>query len=416
MSAAVTFEQVSKHYRGARTYRALRDDLAAVASNLTRRRRHHETVRALDDVTFAIEEGQPTAVVGLNGAGKSTALKIMSRITYPTAGVVRVRGRLGALIEVGAGLHQELTGRENVDLYGRILGFSGADIKRRFPEIEEFAGIGPAMDQPVKQFSTGMQLRLGYSIAAHLEPDVLLVDEALSVGDAGFQHRCFEHMAKLVGEGRTLVLVTHDMRAVESMCDRAILLRRGKIVDDGSSREVVSRYLIGIEEEELDLRSDTGVPGEELEIVRVAILDASGAEVDELAPDAPMRVRVHYNAPTPIAGPMFAVGIGDGQRGALARATMTIDGEAPELITGSGYVDCTFEYLPLHPRTYDILVGVRGRNGGRLIPVQPVRRFRVRGEVEGEGLGAITSALTRAPVRIPYRWDFGTSAASDKPS
>jgi len=273
-------------------------------------------IRALDDVSFAIKEGEPTAVVGLNGAGKSTSLKIMSRITYPTTGVVRVRGRLGALIEVGAGLHQELTGRENVDLYGRILGFSGRDVRRRFADIEEFAGIGTAMDQPVKQFSTGMQLRLGYSVAAHLEPDVLLVDEALSVGDAGFQHRCFEHMSKLIGEGRTLVLVTHDMRAVESLCDRAILLREGRLTDDGPARDVVHRYLTAVEDEVLDLKSDSSLAGEELEIVRVTVHDGTGAEVDELAPDAPMKVRVHYNARSPIAGPMFTVGIGDGQRGA----------------------------------------------------------------------------------------------------
>jgi ABC-type polysaccharide/polyol phosphate transport system ATPase subunit len=407
MTAAISFDRVSKHYRGARHYAALREDLAAAATSLWRGRRRHEVVRALDDVSFSIEEGQPTAVVGLNGAGKSTSLKIMSRITYPTGGVVRVRGRLGALIEVGAGLHPELTGRENVDLYGRILGFSGKEIRRRFFDIEEFAGIGPAMDQPVKQFSTGMQLRLGYSVAAHLEPDVLLVDEALSVGDAGFQHRCFEHMAKLVAEGRTLVLVTHDMRTVESLCERAILLRQGKVADDGPSRDVVSRYLLAVEEEVLDLRSDRSLAGEELQIVRVTVHDASGAEVEAIAPDAPMTVRVHYFAPDPIPEPMFTVGIGDGRGAALARASMTADGQVPAVIAGEGTIGCRFEYLPLHPRTYDLLVGVHGRNGGRLIPIQPVRRFRVRGEVEGEGPRAVSSALTRAPVKIPYRWELG---------
>jgi ABC-type polysaccharide/polyol phosphate transport system ATPase subunit len=412
MAAAISFEGVSKHYRGSRAYSTLRDEMAASVSGLRRRRRGHEVVRALEGVTFEIEEGQPTALVGLNGAGKSTSLKLMSRITYPTAGVVRVRRRLGALIEVGTGLHQELTGRENVDLYGRILGFSGREIRRRFEEIEDFAGIGRAIEQPVKHFSSGMQLRLGYSIAAHLEPDVLLVDEALSVGDAGFQHKCFEHMARLVREGRTLVLVTHDMRAVESLCERAVLLRQGQVVDDGLSRDVVHRYLVAVQDEVLGLRSDASLAGEELEIVRVSIHDAAGTEVDEVRPDAPMRVRIHYKASSPIQRPMFTVGIAAGRTGALARASMTIDGEAPETVSGSGHIDCTFEYLPLQPQAYELLVGVRGRHGGRLIPVQPVRRFRVGGQIEGEGLGAVTSALTRAPVKIPYRWDFADPASS----
>jgi lipopolysaccharide transport system ATP-binding protein len=416
MATAIAFDGVSKHYRGAPGYRALRDDLATAAGRLRARRREHNVIRALDDVSFEIEEGQATAVVGLNGAGKSTSLKIMSRITYPSAGVVRVRGRLGALIEVGTGLHQELTGRENVDLYGRILGFSGHDIRRRFSDIAEFAGIGAAIDQPIKQFSSGMQLRLGFSIAAHLEPDVLLVDEALSVGDAGFQHRCFEHMANLIREGRTLVLVTHDMRAVESLCSRAVLLRQGQIADDGPSRDVVHRYLVAVEDEALDLRSDASLAGDELEILRVSVHDAAGLEVSEVAPDGPMRVRVHYRASSPIPSPMFTVGIGDGHRQALVRASMTIDGQAPEVVAGEGFIDCTFEYLPLHPRVYEVLVGVRGRNGGRLIPVQTVRRFRVGGAVEGEGLGAVTSALTRAPVKIPYRWDFGGESAGDHPA
>src|SRR5213078_4708689 len=164
-------------------------------------------------------------------------------------GVVRVRGRVGALIEVGTGLHWELTGRENTQLYGRILGLSGRDIDRRFDEIVEFAGIGSAIDQPVKQYSSGMQLRLGFSVAAHVEPDILLVDEAIAVGDAGFQYRCVERMGELVREGRTLVFVSHNMSAIESLCERAVLLDHGRIVDDGPARDVVREYLRAVEAE-----------------------------------------------------------------------------------------------------------------------------------------------------------------------
>jgi lipopolysaccharide transport system ATP-binding protein len=169
MSSAISFEGVSKTYRGAVSYSALRDDLVTAAGRLLGlRASHRPDIHALADVSFEIPEGESVALVGLNGAGKTTALKLMTRITYPTAGVIRVRGRVGALIEVGTGMHPELTGRENVYLYGRILGLSGRDIQARFDEILDFAGIGAAIDQPVKQYSTGMQLRLGFSVAAHV--------------------------------------------------------------------------------------------------------------------------------------------------------------------------------------------------------------------------------------------------------
>src|SRR5436190_11948129 len=233
MSTAIAFDRVSKHYRGAESYIALRDDLAKVARRVLRRGgRERPVIRALEDVSFTIEEGSSVAVIGLNGAGKTTALKIMTRITYPTAGVVRVRGRVGALLEVGTGMHPELTGRENVALYGRILGLSGQQIAARYEEIVNFAAIGRAIDQPVKQYSSGMQLRLGFAVAAHLEPDVLLVDEAISVGDAGFQYQCVERMSSLVREGRTLVFVSHDMSAIETLCRRAVMLKDGRIAKD----------------------------------------------------------------------------------------------------------------------------------------------------------------------------------------
>jgi ABC-type polysaccharide/polyol phosphate transport system ATPase subunit len=190
MTTAIRFDNVTKSYRrSGEDYRALRDDLTRIFTRKGRSDVRHE-VTALRDLSFEIKAGEAVALIGANGAGKSTALKVVSRITYPTAGTVTVRGRVGALIEVGSGLHPELTGRENVQLYGRILGLPGRYVRARFDEVVEFAGLAHAIDRPVKQYSSGMQLRLGFSIAAHLEPEVLIVDEALSVGDAAFQHRC----------------------------------------------------------------------------------------------------------------------------------------------------------------------------------------------------------------------------------
>jgi homopolymeric O-antigen transport system ATP-binding protein len=411
MSAAITFDGVTKHYRGAREYRALRDDLAGVVARIAGKERSPRTpVRALEDVSFEIPEGQSFALIGTNGAGKTTALRIASRITYPTSGRIRVRGRVGALIEVGTGMHPELTGRENVWLYGRILGLTRRDIAKRFDTIVDFAGIGGAIDQPVKQFSSGMQLRLGFSLAAHLEPDVLLVDEAIAVGDAGFQYRCVERMSELVREGRTLVFVSHDMSAIETLCERAVLLRNGRISADGPARETVRRYLEDVELERL-AADVQGVIGGELQIVRVSLHNGTGDEVDEVETGAPMIARLHYRAAARIEAPIFSVGLSDGRFGCFALASMLVDGEAPRLIEGSGYVDCVFDDLPLHPRTYEIWGSVRGRAGfGDLVDWQRLRAFRVSGGADGAGKAAVTHSMADAPVRLSYTWNVGDGA------
>ncbi len=407
MTDAIVFEGVSKHFRGPRAYRSLREDLTGAF----RGRGHPRPVVALEDVSLAIPEGQSFALIGANGAGKTTALKLASRIMYPTRGKLRVRGRVGALIEVGTGMHPELTGRENVNLYGRILGFSRTDIQRRFDDIVGFADIGPALDQPVKQFSSGMQLRLGFALASHLEPDVLLVDEAIAVGDAGFQYRCVERMSDLVREGRTLVFVSHNMSAMETLCERAVVLEHGRVADDGPARDVIRSYLRGVEAQ---LMAEEGRNAEhgtaDLAVTDVTLHDETGRQVDEVPAGTTMTVRLHFRAARPIARPIFEVGLSDGRIGPFALASMLIDGEAPEEIAGVGFVDCTFEELPLFPRLYEIWGGVRGGAGfGDLVDWQRLRLFRVTGEIEA-GPGAVSHSLTNAPVRLPYAWRV-TSAA-----
>jgi ABC-type polysaccharide/polyol phosphate transport system ATPase subunit len=407
MRAAISFDGISKHYRGPREYRSLRDDLAGAAARVVGvRRPPRAVVRALDDVSFEIPEGQSLALIGPNGAGKTTSLKLATRIAYPTSGRLRVRGRVGALIEVGTGMHPELSGRENVQLYGRILGLSRGDVARRFDEIVDFAGIGPAIDQPVKQYSSGMQLRLGFSVAAHLEPDVLLVDEAIAVGDAGFQYRCVERMSTLVREGRTLVFVSHDMTAVETLCARAILLDRGRVVLDGPPRDVISAYLRSVDDERIARYADESPVGEgDLEIVRVSILDRSGGETDSIHSGDPMTVRLHYRALTPVVRPIFNVGLVDGRIGCFASASMLRDGGSPDVIAGEGYIDCAFDELPLFPRVYELWGAVRGEVGyGNLVAWQRLRLFRVESAPAANGRAAVAVANTKAPVNLPYRW------------
>jgi ABC-type polysaccharide/polyol phosphate transport system ATPase subunit len=408
MAAAISFENVTKRYRGGRQYRSLRDDLSAIV----RRRAPRDVVTAVDDLTLEIEEGESFAIIGHNGAGKTTALKLATRIAFPTEGRIRVRGRVGALIEVGTGMHPELTGRENVMLYGRILGLSRNDVRKRFDQIVEFAGIGSALEQPVKQFSSGMQLRLGFALAAHLEPDVLVVDEAIAVGDAAFQFRCVERMSELVRSGRTLVFVSHDMSTVEALCNRGVILDEGRIRAEGPAREVVREYLAGVESQLTGRDSEqllTG--GGPLEIERVTFHDDGGEEVSGVPAGEPLVARLHYRTREPVHAPIFELGVTDGRLEALGLASMYIDGKTPEVLDGSGYVECRFESLPLRPRTYELHGGVLTSSGvGELVPWQRLGVFRLTGEVEAAGKGAVSQLMEKAPVVFDYGWSLGSDA------
>lgn len=244
----VTVENLSKRYRiGAvrAQYSTLRESLAgAVRAPFVRRASETETsLWALKDVAFSVDEGEVIGIIGSNGAGKSTLLKVLSRITEPTTGRVALRGRVGSLLEVGTGFHPELTGRDNIYLNGAILGMQRAEVRRKFDEIVAFAEVEKFIDTPVKFYSSGMYLRLAFAVAAHLEPEILIVDEVLAVGDVQFQKKCLGKIGEVAGRGRTVLFVSHNMSAVLSLCSRAILLQRGQMVADGAADAVVSSYL-----------------------------------------------------------------------------------------------------------------------------------------------------------------------------
>jgi len=204
-----------------------------------------ESILALDDVSFTVNQGEALGIIGRNGAGKSTLLKILSRVTAPTSGVVKVRGRIGSLLEVGTGFHPELTGRENVYLNGAILGMKKAEVTRKFDEIVSFAGVEKFIDTPVKRYSSGMYVRLAFAVAAHLDPEILIVDEVLAVGDAEFQKKCLGKMGDVAGEGRTVLFVSHNMAAIQRLCPRTILLYQGQITGIGDTPDVINTYLEG---------------------------------------------------------------------------------------------------------------------------------------------------------------------------
>src|SRR5258705_410149 len=245
MTESITVENLSKRYElGAlRQETQLRDQLARLLRTPFGKRAPKEVLWALRDVSFTVEQGEVVGIIGRNGAGKSTLLKILSKITFPTSGRVRARGRVAALLEVGAGFHEELTGRENIFLNGSIMGMKKKEVDAKLEAIVEFSGMQRFIDTPIKRYSSGMRSRLGFAVAAHLEPDVLIVDEVLAVGDAGFQKKCLDAMEGLRSGGRTVLFVSHNLAAVENLCSRAIWLEGGKIRKDGGAKEVILAYM-----------------------------------------------------------------------------------------------------------------------------------------------------------------------------
>jgi lipopolysaccharide transport system ATP-binding protein len=307
---AISVESLGKRYRigrqetrDTRITEALSGVLRAPI-NLVRRRRPspNDWIWALRDVSFEIHRGDVVGVIGRNGSGKTTLLKVLSRITEPTAGSARLNGRVGSLLEVGTGFHQELTGRENVFMSGAVLGMRRAEIIRRFDEIAEFAGIDQFLDTPVKHYSSGMQVRLGFAVAAHLDPEILFIDEVLAVGDAEFQKKCLGKMSELGKGGRTIVFVSHSMPAMLRLCEQAILLDHGRLVTAGPTHEVVRAYL----ESDLGRTSHrlwddpSTAPGDEVARLRsVRVVTERGDQGDEVDIREPIQIETVYSSAEP---------------------------------------------------------------------------------------------------------------------
>ena len=290
---AVVFDSVWKKFARGERHDSLRDLVPWAAKRLLGREKSDELAQrefwALSNVAFEVHPGQALGIIGPNGAGKSTTLKLLTKILRPTRGRCHVVGRVGALIEVAAGFHPDLTGLENIFLQGAIMGMKRAEIAKKLDEIVEFAGVSGFIDTPVKRYSSGMNARLGFSIAAHLDPDVMIIDEVLSVGDSAFQDRCVKRMQDFKKQGVTIVFVSHNLQAVSSLCDEAILLHR-EVRASGPTATVLRTYV----------QSYAGQPTPELNsdlnIVAAALSDPAGNDVEVLAPSEKLRLRVDYAA------------------------------------------------------------------------------------------------------------------------
>ena len=356
--ARVVFEGVWKKFRRGERHDSLRDLVPAMMSRLTSRRTEKplksEEFWAVRDVSFEVGPGEALGIIGPNGAGKSTVLKLLTKILRPTKGQLTVEGRAGALIEVAAGFHPDLTGRENVFLQGAIMGMSRAEIGRKFDAIVDFAGVEDFIDTPVKRYSSGMNARLGFAIAAHLDPDVLLIDEVLSVGDVGFQAKCVERMRELLARGIPLVFVSHNLTAIVDLCTRAILIDKGQVKFDGRPVETVSEF----RRYRPDNASNANASNEPIHITHARLLQADGNAAPLFVTGRPMTIEIGYQTQRPVDRPLFAMDIHNADGIHCAGINTRMDNRDLGTVDGSGRVELVIPKLNLLPGSYTVSVGI----------------------------------------------------------
>jgi ABC-2 type transport system ATP-binding protein/lipopolysaccharide transport system ATP-binding protein len=372
---AIEVEGLSKRYRLGQNlggYTTLRDSLP-----WSRKAENAQYLWALRDVSFDVPEGEALGLIGPNGAGKTTLLKVLARITEPTQGVSRTRGRAGALLDVGMGFHPELTGKENLYLNAAILGMSRREVRRRYDEIVDFAGLEKFLDTPIKRYSWGMYLRLAFAVAAHVEPEIVIVDEVLAVGDARFREKCLNKMSEFGREGRTIVFVSHDLGSITQVCRRAIWLEHGEIKADGPSEDVIRRYIRGAFEETPQVEFALE-PDRRVQLLSAAVVDAAGKVVDVPQRGEPLTLTVRFivRDPLPLVDIAFVVQDRRGIRvldevwGADTGGVLKVD--APPL-----EVEATLTVPPVLPAgDYVLGVWLGSSYDGKFLDVEALR-FRV---------------------------------------
>jgi ABC-type polysaccharide/polyol phosphate transport system ATPase subunit len=387
-SGSISATHVWKRFHADRRRKLLRDQV------------HHLSARllggggrgwrwALRDVELVAAPGESVGLIGSNGSGKSTLLKILTRVMYPHTGSVQVVGRVGALIEVRAGIHPDLTGRENIQLYGTLLGLDRRRIRERFDEIVAFAELDDAIDRQLKFYSSGMQMRLGFAVAAFLEPDILLVDEVLAVGDASFQQRCLERMRAVLNQGTTLVFVSHDLAAVEATCSRGVWLHQGVLQSEGPVRDVVNAYRQSIE---AAAESTTEVTGE----LRLIKAEVSGPGGSTPRTQEVLNVQLVVESPGVRSGRLY-IGVSEGPATPIFVLRRDI-----QLAVGETKARCAIRSLPLPRGRFYLWVGIFEGGKRDPLPWHPASRF----EVAGPNLDAAPRGIVRlAPVHVDAAWE-----------
>jgi lipopolysaccharide transport system ATP-binding protein len=380
MQDSVTVERISKKYDIGKLQMDtnFREVLVRFAKGLFLRNHENKVeIWALKDVSFSMKQGEIVGLIGRNGAGKSTLLKILSRITYPTSGKMNIRGRVGSLLEVGTGFHEELTGRENVYLNGSILGMTKREVKSKLDEIVSFAEVEKFMETPIKHYSSGMRLRLGFSVAAHLDTDVLFVDEVLAVGDAAFQAKCIEKMKELRDSGRTLIVVSHTMETVQNLCPRALWIDNGNLRQDGRTEDVIKSYMGvirgkwgsdikiteifgGKQESGYGLTHALNRKGSgEIQYTGIEFRTPEGQQKEHIFCGDSLKMRLHYQVHKQVSKPKFFVRIRNQFGEKVTTVGTHLSGlEIPILYPGIGYIDLDLEYLNIMPDRYYITLWI----------------------------------------------------------
>jgi lipopolysaccharide transport system ATP-binding protein len=425
MSPVIKVENLSKRYRLGvvnrdmlykdlqsrwAKFRGKEDPNAPIGLKHDKRLEHGDEFWALRNVDLEIKEGEILGIIGRNGAGKSTLLKILSQITAPTEGGIKVKGRIASLLEVGTGFHPELTGRENVYLNGAILGMTRKEVTSKFDEIVAFSGISEFIDTPVKRYSSGMYVRLAFAVAAHLEPEILIVDEVLAVGDAAFQKQCLGKMKEVSRrQGRTVLFVSHNMASIRQLCSRAVCLDDGQVAGDGRCDEIVESYLSSA----MSFRKTSHTvlsPDGNLSVKLARIVNQRGEDTISFSPGDTLTLEIQIAAREPIKQPYFWVAISHGDQSQFSANSM-LDGFRPLIVHRKQMLRLTFESLLLNPpHSYSIVIGARHDDAVReLLPPAVIGAFLVVGSAEDCGLDAPVAErwLAYSPgVTLPYKWEL----------
>jgi ABC-type polysaccharide/polyol phosphate transport system ATPase subunit len=392
----IRVHRVWKRFRSDRRRPELAEQLGVLFRRITRGNPWRWVLR---DIEFDVQPGDAVGIVGINGAGKSTLLKILTQVMYPTAGKVELTGKVGALIELRGGMHPDLTGRENALLYGSLMGMGRHAVVQRFDDIVEFAQLAGAIDRQVKFFSSGMQMRLGFAIAAFMNPDVLLVDEVLAVGDAWFQQRCLDRMREVLLQGTTLILISHDLASVEAMCRRGLWLQNGTLASDGPIREVLGEYRKSVEEFSYENLSHGG-------LVRIVTAEASGLNGALLTSHEPMEVILWLQTGQRERGRLYiGVSEGPGTPTFLASTEMILE-------EGDTTVRCRIDSVPLPRGRYFVWISMESVDDQKLIPWHPAATFDVFGsDLDWAPLGIVRLS----PVHVRSDWSQSEGAQQPEP-